>query len=144
VNSPRFLFVAGFGRGVEAHPAWPDVHQPFRGTVNGDQSWVAWRLTGANHREIGRSSRVFPDVELAHLDAEAIRVRIADAKPQILTVPRTTSWGWRLMVDDVAVVTSSRGFARHGECAYNVSTFIAAVSRAHFDLFGSRGWRETT
>lgn len=130
MKSPRFLFVLGVGRGPEAHPVWPDVHQAFEGELDPDGSWVAWRLTGANHRELGRSSRVFADLAAARADATALHERIADAQAQILTVPHTTTWGWRLHLDDVAVATSSRGYTRHRECTYNVSAFVAAAAVA--------------
>jgi len=130
VKSPRFLFVVGVGRGAEAHPVWPDVHQNFEGEADGDGSWVAWRLTGANHRELGRSSRVFPDLPTAREDAKLLRERIDEAQAHILTVPHTGTWGWRLRLDGVPVATSSRGYARHRECTYNVEAFVAAVRNA--------------
>jgi hypothetical protein len=142
VKAPRFLFVVGIGRGAEAHPVWPDVHQNFEGELNADDSWVAWRLTGANHRELGRSSRVFPDLLAARSDATLLNQRIALAQAQILTVPHTTTWGWRLYLDDVAVATSSRGYARHRECTYNVSAFVAAASIAECsDSEPPRAWQ---
>jgi hypothetical protein len=127
VKSPRFLFVVGVGRGAEAHPVWPDVHHPFEGDLDPDGSWVAWRLTGANHRELGRSTRVFPDLAAARADVEALRGRLDDVEPRIQTVPHTSTWGWRLHLDGVPVATSSRGYARHRECTYNVSAFAAAI-----------------
>jgi hypothetical protein len=130
VKSPRFLFVVGVGTGPEAHPIWPDVHQPFAGEPDDEGSWVAWRLTGANHRELGRSARVFADLTTARLDATALHERIAEAQAHILTVPHTGTWGWRLRLDDVPVATSSRGYSRHRECTYNVSAFVAAASIA--------------
>ncbi len=130
MKSPRFLFVVGVGRGAEAHPVWPDVHQTFEGDVDPDGSWVAWRLTGANHRELGRSSRVFADLKLATEHAVTLHDRIEEAEVHILTVPHTGTWGWRLRLDDVAVATSSRGYARHRECTYNVAAFMAAVANA--------------
>jgi hypothetical protein len=130
VKSPRFLFVVGVGRGPEAHPVWPDVHQSFAGEVDADGSWVAWRLTGANHRELGRSSRVFADLVHARLDAVALHEHIDQAQANILTVPHTGTWGWRLRLGDLPVATSSRGYARHRECTYNVAAFIAAASIA--------------
>jgi hypothetical protein len=130
VKVPRFLFVVGVGRGPAAHPVWPDVHQAFEGELDADGSWVAWRLTGANHRELGRSSRVFPDLLEAQQDATALHERIDEAETQILTVPHTGTWGWRLRLDDRPIATSSRGYARHRECTYNVAAFMAAVSKA--------------
>lgn len=130
MKSPRFLFVVGVGRGAEAHPVWPDVHQTFEGELDADGSWVAWRLTGANHRELGRSSRVFPDLKTARADALAVHERIDEAQAHILTVPHTGTWGWRLRIDEEAVATSSRGYARHRECTYNVAAFMAAAAVA--------------
>ncbi|HWA66161.1 MAG TPA: hypothetical protein VG899_07310 [Mycobacteriales bacterium] len=95
-----------------------------------DGSWFAWRLTGANHRELGRSCRVFPDLASARDDAARLRERVGEAEVSVLTVPRTGTWGWRLRLDGVAVATSSRGYARHRECTYNASTFVAAAAVA--------------
>jgi hypothetical protein len=67
--------------------------------------------------------------------------RISEAEAHILTVPHTTTWGWRLNIDDVAVATSSRGYARHRECTYNVSVFIAAAAIAELaDTEPPRPW----
>jgi hypothetical protein len=130
VKSPRFLFVVGVGRGPEAHPVWPDVHQNFDGELDADGSWVAWRLTGANHRELGRSTRVFADVTAARTDAMTLHARIDEVEAHILTVPHTGTWGWRLRLNEVPVATSSRGYARHRECTYNVAAFMAAAAIA--------------
>jgi hypothetical protein len=145
VKSPRFLFVVGVGRGAEAHPVWPDVHQTFEGDVDENGSWVAWRLTGANHRELGRSSRVFTDLDAARLDAGVLHERIAQAQAHILTVPHTGTWGWRLRLDDLPVATSSRGYSRHRECTYNVAAFVAAAAVADLaDAALPQVWQRAT
>jgi hypothetical protein len=142
VKLPRFLFVVGVGRGPEAHPVWPDVYQPFEGETDADRSWVAWRLTGANHRELGRSSRVFVDLATAREDAVMLHERIDHVQAHILTVPHTSTWGWRLRLDDVPVATSSRGYARHRECTYNVAAFMAAAAVAELaDGEPPRAWQ---
>jgi hypothetical protein len=130
MKTPRFLFVLGVGQGVAAHPVWPDLYQPFEGEVDADGSWFAWRLTGANHRELGRSSRVYPDLAAAQAAALHLRKRISESEVTIVTVPRTGMWGWRLRLDDLSVATSSRGYARHRECTYNVSAFLSAAAVA--------------
>ncbi|HEX3705633.1 MAG TPA: hypothetical protein VHV76_03300 [Mycobacteriales bacterium] len=130
MKTPRYLFVLGVGEGAAAHPVWPDLHQPFEGEVDVDGSWFAWRLTGANHRELGRSCRVFADLVGARDAAADLRERVDDAEITVLTVPRLGTWGWRLRLDGVAVATSSRGYARHRECTYNASTFVAAAANA--------------
>jgi uncharacterized protein YegP (UPF0339 family) len=130
VKTPRYLFVLGVGQGVAAHPVWPDLYQPFEGDVDADGSWFAWRLTGANHRELGRSSRVYPDLVSARTATATLRERITEAEVSVVTVPRTGTWGWRLRLDGEVVATSSRGYARHRECTYNVSAFITAAAIA--------------
>jgi hypothetical protein len=130
VKSSRFLFVIGVGHGPTAHPVWPDVHQAFVGEPDEDGSWVAWRLTGANHRELGRSSRVFRDLEHARHDACTVHEGIAAAEAHIVTIPNTGTWGWRMSLDEVVFATSSRGYARHRECTYNVAAFAAAAAAA--------------
>jgi hypothetical protein len=142
VKLPRFLFVVGMGRGPTAHPVWPDVHQPFVGEPDEEGSWVAWRLTGANHRELGRSARVFPDLPTARGDALRVHERIAEAEAHILTIPHTGTWGWRLTLDGVGVATSSRGYLRHRECTYNVAAFVSAASIASLsDTEPPRAWQ---
>lgn len=130
MKSPRFLFVLGVGQGVAAHPVWPDLHQPFEGETDGDGSWFAWRLTGANHRELGRSSRVYPDLAGARDAVVLLQTRIQEADVAILNVPRTGTWGWRLRIDDHPLATSSRGYSRHRECTYNATAFLQAASIA--------------
>jgi hypothetical protein len=142
VKTSRFLFVVGMGRGPTAHPVWPDVHQQFLGEPDGEDSWVAWRLTGANHRELGRSSRVFPDLDRARQDAFTVRDRITEAQAHIVTVPNTGLWGWRMALDEAEVATSSRGYARHRECMYNVAAFVAAAATAQVaDGDPPRSWQ---
>lgn len=141
MKSSRFLFVAGVGRGPAAHPVWPDVYQQFQGDVDADGSWVAWRLSGANHRELGRSARVFSDLVEARLDALVMHDRIGDAQAQIVTIPNLSAWGWRLSLDGVVVATSSRSYARHRECTYNVEAFAAAAAVAELtDADPPRSW----
>jgi hypothetical protein len=130
VKTPRFLFVGGTGSGPAAHPMWPDIHQAFLGEVDSEGSWVAWRLTGANHRELGRSTRVFPDLGRARQDAMILHTRIADAHAHIVTIPKTGTWRWQMTLEDVVVATSSRGYARQRECLYNVQAFAAAAAIA--------------
>jgi uncharacterized protein YegP (UPF0339 family) len=128
VKNPRFLIVLGVGQGVAAHPVWPDLHQSFEGQVDGDGCWFAWRLTGANHRELGRSSRVYPDLGSARDAIVALASRVEQTEVAILTLPRTGTWGWRLRLDDQPVATSSRGYARRRECMYNLEAFLSAAA----------------
>lgn len=130
MTHPRFLFVVGAGRGANAHPMWPGIHQDFEGDVDADGSWVSWRLTSANHRELGRSCRVFRDLEHAWHDVGRVLDRIDDAEATITPVPHAGTWGWRLSIDDAAVATSSRGYSRPRECRSSLAAFVAASAIA--------------
>jgi uncharacterized protein YegP (UPF0339 family) len=109
---------------------WPDAHQPFAGEVDADGSWFAWRLTSGNHRELGRSSRVFADLTTVTAAAALVSRQVDSAELEIVTVSSTGTWWWRLRLDGELVATSSRGYARHRECAYNASTFRVAAAVA--------------
>ena len=130
MKSPRFLFVPGVGEGVAAHPVWPDLHQPFEGETDGDGSWFAWRLTGANHRELGRSSRVYPDLASARDAIVRLQAGIHAVDVAIVNPPCTGTWGWRLRVAGESVATSSRSYSRYRECAYNATAFLSATALA--------------
>jgi len=125
----KFLFVSGTGEAEAARPLWPGVHQPFAGTLGPDGRWVAWRLLGGNHRELGRSPTVFADVAAARHSARSLQALIAQSRPHVRSVP-TGLWTWRLLVDDVPVAASGRTYARQREAAYSVSAFVAAVPLA--------------
>jgi hypothetical protein len=68
--------------------------------------------------------------------------RVAEAQAHIVTIPNTGNWGWRLALDEIIVATSSRGYARHRECTYNVGAFAAAAATAELsDSEPPRSWQ---
>lgn len=129
----RFLFVAGTGRGERAKPRWPDAVTAWRGEVAPHGGWVAWRLVGANNRELGRSVATFSDIGHAQLAADLVRTQ-ADALAADVVSGASRGWSWILRRDDAPVVISARSFARRQECVYNLHAFLAVVPTA--DLSG--------
>jgi hypothetical protein len=98
--------------------------------VAADGGWYAWRLSSANHRELGRGIAVHASLEsvlasLLHLRANAVRAAISYA-----IAPSGGRWTWRLTIDAVPTATSSRAYFRQREAAYAAAAFMAAVTVA--------------
>jgi hypothetical protein len=129
MSSPRFHFVVGRGLGPAGRPPWPDRHRDFGGELDGDEGWTAWRLAGSNHRELGRSARVFAGLDSAQAAARQLQQVILGATVHISALP-DGSWAWRLSVGSDDVAASARGYARHRECLYNLDAFTSAVAVA--------------
>lgn len=106
------------------------MHRRFEGELGDDGSWVAWRLTGANHRELGRSPRVFPNLDRARHHAQLVHDRIDDAAAEIVSLPHPATWGWQLRLEGFPLVTSSRGYARYRDAAYSLAACAAAAAIA--------------
>lgn len=119
---PRFLLACGSGSTAAAW--W------VRGTVTGlsaNDCWYAWRLTGANNRELGRGAAVYPTVP-ACLEAAARVMREATrAEVEVGTDPLTRLWSWKLRLRGGTVAVSGRQYQRHRECLYNLDRFLAAA-----------------
>lgn len=139
MSSPRFVLVAGVARGGLSRPAWPDVSTSLTGRLAGDGSWVSWRLTGANHRELGRAMSVFPDALEALTAVDEVRVGVLSLQESVVASPRDGRWSWRLLLADELVASSGRSYSRHRECTYNLEAFLAAVPIAQVvDVFAQR------
>jgi hypothetical protein len=98
--------------------------------VAADGGWFAWRLSSANHRELGRGIAVHASLEsvlgsLLYLRANAFRAVLSYA-----IAPSGGLWTWRLSIDTVAAATSSRAYYRQREAAYAAAAFTAAVTVA--------------
>jgi hypothetical protein len=95
-------------------------------------------VCGANHRELGRSSSVHPDVASALRAIEHLQANIAHA---VLSHVITTSagiWAWRMTIDAAPVATSSRAYFRQRECAYAAAACVAAIAGAAIPTLSGR------
>jgi hypothetical protein len=93
---------------------------------------VAWRLVGANNRELGRSSRTYADLA-ACLDALAfLREHINEADSLLANASDTGLWLWRLNIGEQWIAVSGRSYLRRRECQYNLAQFVAEAPIATF------------
>lgn len=90
-----------------------------------EDAMVAWRVLGANNRELGRSVGVYPlgqaREQILALQAEAGRLTSA------MVVADGGGWIWRASLDGTLVATAARSYYRQRECHYSTLQFLAAV-----------------
>jgi hypothetical protein len=99
----------------------------FAGKAAADGSWYAWRVCGANHRELGRDVKVHPRLESALLAIEHLQAHLDRDVLSYLISSSGGQWTWRLPIDAEPVATSSRAYFRQREAAYAAAAFTAAV-----------------
>jgi hypothetical protein len=92
--------------------------------------WTAWRLLGRNNRELGRSADTYPTVPECVAAVTALRAGALSASRLLSVDAEHGKWFWRLEVDGVPTVVSSRSYQRQRECLYSLDQFLAAVIEA--------------
>lgn len=127
---PRFLFVARPRSRASNWSPWPGT-----GAVPVDDTsytgpWVAWRLLGANNRELGRSGATYPGLVDCVASIDVLKRVISSTAGLVAPEPSTGSWYWRMDADAVAVAVASRAYRRQRECFYSLEQFRAAVPGA--------------
>jgi hypothetical protein len=141
ITVASFAVIEGVGRDGDAHPTWPGQGQAFTGETADDGSWYAWRVSGANHRELGRGTEVYPDL-LGVLGAiEAFQRAIDRVTLGFLIAPPGGHWTWRMSLDGRLVAMSSRAYYRQRECAYAATAFTASVRVAPIPTISGRRHR---
>jgi len=124
---PRFFLVLGHQRGGQLTPPWPGGgRSDCAGALDGE--WVAWRVVGSNHRELGRSAVVFANADAAREGIAAVRsgVELAVAVTEALC----GMWGWQLHIEGAPAVVSSRLYQRARDCADSLATAVAGIKVA--------------
>lgn len=117
----RFLFVCSHARDSRAV-----------GDSDISHDHVAWRLLGANNRELGRSAVWYPDRDSCLEAVHSLQREIGAVTSAITAVANPGgAWSWQLAVRGRPVAVAGRPYHRHRECAYNLSHFVAAVPAAH-------------
>ena len=124
---PRFLFIERSSRNPAWVPGWPGAWAQGEDGQPAPSTWSAWRLIGSNNRELGRSFSVFANLPACHRSLGRMRAGAARLEPSVAIDPETSTWGWRLALDDHAVAASGRSYRRHRECLYNLDKFLAAL-----------------
>lgn len=128
VRQARFLCVVGVRAQGVSSPAWPGQDDP----ELADETWFAWRLLGRNNREIGRSPRAHAHRADCHRALADLCARGSELAPALIRDSRTGQWGWRLDLDGLSAVVSSRRYYRQRECRFAIKQFLASFHEAAF------------
>lgn len=91
---------------------------------------IAWRLLGANNRELGRSAATFAGQADCRRAVLELLARLDACHTSVSAGPRNSAWSWRLDLDGLAVATASRTYQRQRECEYNLERFLSALPAA--------------
>jgi len=125
VAAVRLLFVVSGRAGLWSAPGLlPDQRE-----INLD-GWCAWRLVGANNREIARSAKTFPTFHECYQAARYVQHRLALATTTVRHDDVLNLWAWRAELDGAPVATSGRLYQRHRECQSNVAQFLLLMPLA--------------
>jgi hypothetical protein len=119
VAAVRLLFVVSGRSGVWSAPGLSSDQR----MINFD-GWCAWRLVGANNREVARSARTFPTFHECYQAARQVQHRLDVAATSVRHDDDLNLWAWRVEIDGIAVATSGRMYQRHRECQSNVAQFF--------------------
>jgi hypothetical protein len=95
---------------------------------------TAWRLVGANNRELGRSARTYENVAACRNAVAYLCENVEEAESRLGINNDTGLWTWRLDIGDQWLAAAGRFYQRRRECQYNVARFLAAAPTA--DLVG--------
>jgi hypothetical protein len=119
---------------------WSFVHH----SSDSESLSTAWRLVGANNRELGRSARTYPNVTACKEAVADLLLHLDVARSHLAINTDTGLWIWRLDIGDQWIAVAGRSYQRRRECLYNVTRFIAAAPTAEFasDLLGRSRPRE--
>src|ERR1700753_1313118 len=128
---------------LETAPTAPDGVPDARRTVvrrrpegTGDlivaaaDGWFAWRLMASNNRRLARSVTSFASRQWAVQAITQLRSDLEQLEPNVLTDPRTGSWGWRAERGGVPVAMGPHPYERERDCRGGFRRFIDAASRA--------------
>ena len=135
---PRFLFVARARARTDSWSRWqagsrspqPDILvEHLRPTA-----WVAWRLVGANNRELGRSPNTYIDLLACADSVSVLRRSIDGAQSTVAVDPSTGCWFWRLESVDGPIAAAGRAYQRQRECQYSLEQFQRATPAAAADV----------
>ena len=128
---PRFLLVAGRKTGDSSTPRWPGGLGALVGETGPEGTWISWRLASANNRELGRSARVFANVDACRESIVSLRAGAAQASSMVAMDYITGLWRWQLAIDSMTVAVSARAYQRERECVDNLRQFLSAAVVAY-------------
>jgi hypothetical protein len=124
------LLVTGKRVGGASTPRWPGGEGALVGETRPDGGWIAWRLAGANNRELGRSARVYPDLLACRESIMRLRADMSAAQSLVAMDYPSGLWRWQLDLAGATVAVSARSHRRERDCRYNLRQFVAATLAA--------------
>ena len=125
VGERRFVMVsASMGARISRPGEWATGRQPVAAT----HCSSAWRLLGANNRELARSFTTYPDAGSCAAAIKYLQTASDRLVPAFLPGLRRGRWFWQTAVDDVPLAASARSFALRRDCEQNFEQFLAVVS----------------
>ena len=135
MTAPRFLLVFGKASDRPA-PRWPGGSLPFIGDLDAHGSWMAWRLAGANNRELGRSAQVYADLSCCRDSIMRLRDGVSAAAALVAMDYVSGLWVWQLRLEGSNVAVGGRAYRRERECRDNLQHFLTAapVADMPFDV----------
>jgi hypothetical protein len=132
----RFQFARGLAAQSTLSNRWPGewasampsgLGWSFDRSTGGSVDASAWRLVGANNRELGRSAATYPDLESCRDAVMYLREHIDEAETLLANASDSGLWLWRLNIRDRWIAASGRSYLRRRECLYNLAQFSAEV-----------------
>lgn len=124
----RYLFVARARGRADSWAPWPGLRPASEESRSAP--WVAWRLLGANNRELGRSATIFPDLTECLASIAGLKRAFAEASELVAPDPATRSWYWKLESGSDVLAVAGRPYRRQRECLYSLGQFRAAAPAA--------------
>lgn len=134
----RFMLVSGYatpGTLARWPGEWLDHDVAHRHSAG---AWSAWRLLGANNRELGRSRHVYPDVRECAESVLLLQQQILHVAPNFLVGLHTGTWHWELYLGRTAMAVSARPFERLRDCETGYAHFVRAVPGAELTALATR------
>jgi hypothetical protein len=125
VSDRRFIVVS---TPVGSRVCWPGEWLAEPQTRSATHPWSAWRLLGANNRELARSYGTYADAgscaaAIRHMQSTTDRL-VPAFRPGFAT----GRWYWEASVDSVPLAVSARPFNWRRDCEHNFGQFLAALS----------------
>jgi hypothetical protein len=88
---------------------------------------VSWRLLGSNHRELGRSARLFQTADDCSIAIDALRHGVRDVDADVIAHSTAGFWFWRMSLNGTAVAVSSRLYQRRRESTQSLTRTLENI-----------------
>jgi hypothetical protein len=125
VGERRFVMVSA---SIGSRVSWPGDWCTDQAPATATHSWSAWRLLGANNRELARSFTTYPDPESCAAAIRYLQSASDRLVPAFLPGLRLGRWYWQTAVNEVPLAASARSFGLRRDCEQNLAQFLVAVA----------------